>query len=840
LTWPGYSLFSFTMKPTAPNYAAVILPVPLPGTFTYAIPDHLLDRAVVGMRVIVQFGKRRLLSGIIRNISDNPGNYPNPKPIIELADDQPILTTTHLRFWDWIAAYYLCTPGEVLIAALPSLLRLESETSIAMHPAWDRNAEALSDAEYLVLEALRYADKLPVSKISDITGLKNVFNLLKGLIEKEVVMTNETIADSYRPKKAKMVRLHDDFQSEKPLQELFAALEKRAFKQLSILMYYIQHQSPDAVNNSMRKQELVEASGSSPAAMNALIEKGVFVESEEEVSRLGLNDQSKEPKALVLSEMQESALTMIRVGLAEQKPVLLHGVTGSGKTEIYIRLIAEAIQQGEQVLYLLPEIALTSQIIERLSGYFGNQVQVSHSRSSDQQRAELYNRLAGFSGKPEDPFVLVGARSALFLPLKKTGLIIVDEEHDHSFKQFDPAPRYQARDAALMLARLSDARIILGSATPAIESSYNADLGKYYLVQLNQRYGEGRMPEVVVADVAEATRRREMQSHYTPQLISKIKNALAQKLQVILFQNRRGFSLRLYCQDCGWHPGCPHCDVTLTYHKFLDRLKCHYCGHMTNVPPSCHECGSKAIRTSGFGTEKIEEEIAILFPGARVTRMDLDTTRARNAYQKIIHEFSNRQTDILIGTQMVSKGLDFSHVAVVGVMNADSMIALPDFRAFERSFQHIVQVSGRAGRQSQSGVVVVQTSRPSHDVIRLAASGNYSRMFEMQIAERRQFNYPPFSRLVRVVCKSRNTSLLSLASANIARQLRASIADPVLGPEYPVVSKIKDEFIRHILIKLVPDQNLGKKKMLIQQCIQAFQQNEEFRKVKFLVDVDPY
>jgi len=828
------------MNQLAHTYAAVILPVPLAGTFTYEIPEHLIGRAAVGMRVIVQFGKRRLLSGIIRNISDNPGSYPNPKTIIELPDDQPILHSIHLLFWDWIAAYYLCTPGEVMVAALPSLLRLESETSIAVHPAWNRNAESLSDAEYLVMEALRYADKLPVSKISDITGLKNVFNLLQGLIEKEVVMTNETIADTYRPKTVKMVRLHQDYQQEEPLQELFAALEKRAFKQLTILMFYVQQQGIDQQNHAMRKQELVEASGSSSAAMNALIEKGVFVEFEEEVSRLGSHDHTREQEALVLSELQESALQMIRGGFAEQKPVLLHGVTGSGKTEIYIRLIYEAIQQGEQVLYLLPEIALTSQIIERLRSYFGNQVQVSHSRSSDQQRAELYGRLAGFSGKPEDPFVLVGARSALFLPLKNLGLVIVDEEHDHSFKQFDPAPRYQARDAALMLARLSDARIILGSATPAIESSYNAQMGKYHLVQLTQRYGEGRMPEVVVADVAEATRRREMHSHYTPQLIDKIKNALAQRLQVILFQNRRGFSLRLYCQDCGWHPGCPHCDVTLTYHKFLDRLKCHYCGHMTNVPPSCHECGSKAIRTSGFGTEKIEEEIAILFPGARLARMDLDTTRARNAHQKIIHEFSNRQTDILIGTQMVSKGLDFSHVAVVGVMNADSMIAFPDFRAFERSFQHIVQVSGRAGRQSQSGVVVIQTSRPSHDVIRLAASANYAAMFELQIAERRQFNYPPFSRLIRVVIKSRITNLLAQASITIAQQLRASLADPVLGPEYPVVSKIKDEFIRHILIKLANDHDLKRKKALIQRIIQNGQQNAEFRKVKFIVDVDPY
>lgn len=824
----------------APKYAAVILPVPLPGTFTYLVPDHLAERAVTGTRVIVQFGKKRLLSGVIHHLTDSPGALANPKSLLEIPDQRPIFSPTHIRFWDWVCEYYLCTPGEVMMAALPALLRLESETSIATHPAWDHNTAVLSDAEYLVMEALRYAEKLPVSKISDITGLKSIFNLLQGLIEKEVVVTDETIADNYRPKQVKMVRLHADYQSEQSLQQLFTILEKRAFKQLTILMTYLQLQGMDVQKPGIRKQALMKAADGSPAAMAALIDKGILVEFEEEVSRLGNHLQSRTPDDLSLSSLQEQAYRKILEGLALQKPVLLHGVTGSGKTEIYIRLIDDAIRRGQQVLYLLPEIALTSQIIERLRNYFGNMVQVSHSRSSDQQRAEIFNLLAGFTGKSDDPFIMVGARSALFLPVKNPGLIIVDEEHDHSFKQFDPAPRYQARDAALMLARLSGAGIVLGTATPSIESYYHASAGKYMLVNMMERFGESRMPEVIIADVSEATRRKEMQSHYTPQLIHHIRKALVDRLQVILFQNRRGFSLRLYCQDCGWHPGCPHCDVTLTYHKYLDRLKCHYCGYLNHVPLSCHDCGSKSIRTSGFGTEKIEEEITTLFPGARVTRMDMDTTRARNAYQKIIHEFGNRQTDILIGTQMVSKGLDFSHVSVVGVMNADSMIAFPDFRSFERSFQHIVQVSGRAGRQLHPGVVVIQTSRPSHDVIRLAASGNYTGMYEWQIAERQQFSYPPFVRLIRIVCKSRDTGQLSQAATALALHLRNSLSEPVLGPEFPVVSKIKDQYLRHILIKLPPDKALKQNKAIILKAVQSCQQNAAFRKVRFIIDVDPY
>jgi primosomal protein N' (replication factor Y) (superfamily II helicase) len=825
---------------TQPRYAEVILPVPLPGMFTYAVPDELAEQVCPGKRVVVSFGKKRILLGMVRTILDQCNDGIIPKEILAVMDDKPLVTETHLSFWDWIVQYYLCNPGEILVAALPGSFRLESETGIELHPDFDGDTGKLSDKEFLVVEALQFTPRLTISDISEIVDQKRVMNLVNSLIEKNIVVSTATITEVYRPKTITIVRLGEKYHAEETLNLLMDELGKRAFKQLSLLMAFLQVAGLNLKNAAIRKKELVLMAGASLSAYNALCDKGVFEEFSEEVSRLGNFEAVRNINDIVLNEMQESALEGIQEGFAKNLPVLLHGVTGSGKTEVYIRLMNDCIRSGRQVLYLLPEIALTSQIINRLRAYFGNKVQLFHSRYSEQERTELWNRIVSFSGLHDDPWIIVGARSSLFLPMTDAGLIIVDEEHDHSFKQFDPAPRYQARDAAVMLAAKLKIPVILGTATPSLESYHNARTGKYWLVNLPVRYGKSAMPTVYVADVAESQRRREMKSHFTPLLITHIKQALETKQQVILFQNRRGFSLRVFCTVCGWHPGCPHCDVTLTYHKYIDKLKCHYCGFQTIVPKRCSDCGSDEVRTAGFGTEKIEEDIAILFPKARVRRMDFDTTRTKNAYQAIIGDFEQRVVDILVGTQMVTKGLDFSNVGVVGVMNADAMIAFPDFRSHERSFQHIVQVSGRAGRQSVPGFVVIQTGRPSHDIIKLARDHNFTGMYEMEINERKQFFYPPFSRLVKIICKSKDARILSQAAMLLAGELRDTLGNYVLGPEYPLVSKIKSEYIRHILIKIVPDKKLTAKKLWIRHKVASFQSNDQYRKVRFVLDVDPY
>jgi primosomal protein N' (replication factor Y) (superfamily II helicase) len=828
------------MQTPTVRYANVIIPVPLPAVFTYAIPTHLIDFVTPGKRVVVQFGPKRVMSGIVRRVTDQYPHPTAPKEIMDVLDEEPLLSEHDLSFWEWIARYYLCTTGEVMQAALPALLRLESQTSVSFHPEFDGKTENLSDKEFLIAEALRYSPKLTLNQLSDITGQKRVINLLQGLIEKQVVVTSETLINSYRPKQITTVSLAQEYHQEEALKELFETLEKRAFKQLELLMSFIRIAGENLIHKAIPAKELLTAANASGAILKSMVGKGIFAEKVMEITRLEQSTQSLQIEDLTLSQPQKEALYEITSGFDEGKPVLLHGVTGSGKTEIYIHLINQVIQQKKQVLYLLPEIALTSQIINRMRSYFGSRVQVFHSRTNDQERTELWNRLAQFTGAEDDPCIVVSARSGIFLPLRKPGLIIVDEEHDHSFKQYDPAPRYQARDAALMLAKKLEIPILLGSATPSVESYFHAANDRFQLVNLTVRYGNASMPEVVVADVAEATRKREMHVHFTPQLVHKIKTALSEKLQIILFQNRRGFSLRMYCTSCGWHPGCPQCDVTLTYHKYIHKLKCHYCGYIERVPGKCTECESTDVRTAGFGTEKIEEEISILFPKARVQRMDYDTTRTKNAYQKIISEFEQKKTDILIGTQMVTKGLDFSHVGVVGVMNADSMIYYPDFRSFERSFQHIVQVSGRAGRQKHPGVVVIQTNRPSHDVIRLSQKNLYEEMYRLQHNERNQFGYPPFTRLIRIIIKAKTSELAGAAARELAETLRTIIPDPVLGPEFPPVAKIKNEYLRHILIKMAKNETTNARKQQIRNIVTAVKQKNSAGKVKFVVDVDPY
>lgn len=820
--------------------ADVILPVPLPGLFTYKVPADLAGAVAPGKRAVVPFGPRRLVAGIIRNVRNAADEAASLKDISTVVDEIPVVSEVYLKFWDWLSSYYLCSPGEVMMAALPSALRLESETRVMLHPAFDGDHSVLSDKEYLIVEALQYADALTLSEISDITGSSRVMNLVHGLMAKNIIISSENIEETYQEKTVAVIRLAEGFQNEEELKKVMDALSARAFKQLEILMTFLATAGENYRHFTCKKQDLLKKSGAGATALQGLLAKGVLVEGAEVISRLGDYQPSKLIADLVLNEQQTIALSDIQAGFAAGKPVLLHGVTGSGKTEIYITLIRDVIAQGKQVLYILPEIALTSQIIDRLRSFFGNRVQVFHSRYTDNQKAELWNRILKFSGHDEDPFVFVGARSAIFLPLSDPGLIIVDEEHDHSFKQYDPAPRYQARDAAVMLAGMHQVPVLLGSATPGIESYHNAMSGKYHLVTLAQRYGNSILPRVLISDMNDARKSKTLRSHYSPLLLDQIQQALDQKMQVILFQNRRGFSLRVVCDTCHWYPGCPHCDVSLTYHKAIHRLKCHYCGYQTQVPGTCSGCGSHNIRTVGFGTEKVEEELSVFFPKASIRRMDYDTTRSRDAFQKIIDDFEKHSIDILIGTQMVTKGLDFSSVAMVGILDADSMIAFPDFRSSERSFQHMVQVSGRAGRKDKQGTVVIQTWQPHHDLIRLAKNYDYIGFFNLVLSDRQKFGYPPFTRLVRIICKAKDPELLGQASFLLAKELAARTGLRVMGPEYPPVARVKNQFIRHIMMKLIPGQNPAKMKQIIAKLVNTMQASPQWRKVRMIIDVDPY
>jgi primosomal protein N' (replication factor Y) (superfamily II helicase) len=821
-------------------FADVILPVPLPGFFTYIVPDHLQENVVAGIRVVVPFGPRRLLSGVVASVREEHQGNDHLKEINSLLDEKPILPDYMLQFWDWMMHYYLCTPGEIMMAALPSGFRLESETKIMLHPSFNRDMSILSDKEYLVAEALTFSETLTLSEVSEIIGPRGMLNLIKSLIERNVIVSSEEMSDTFSEKTTSLFSLNVPYHNEDNLKSILDSFSKRAYKQMEILMLFLQKAGNEYPSFRITRKDLIPDDSYGGSALQALVSKGIMVEETVPLSRLGDFKAKKSTAELILSPAQMEAEENIRSGFRLKKPVLLHGVTGSGKTEIYAKLISEVISQGKQVLYILPEIALTSQIIGRLRTFFGNKVQVFHSGYSENQKTELWNRIVRFEAKEEDPFVFVGARSALFLPLTNPGLIIVDEEHDHSLKQYDPAPRYHARDAAVKLAALINQPILLGSATPSAESFNNALSGKYHLVPLQQRFGKSTLPEVLIADMSHEMKNRTNKSHYSTLLLDKIQNALDQNLQVIIFQNRRGFSVRIVCETCGWYPGCPHCDVSLTYHKAIHKLKCHYCGYQMSVPSYCAECNSKEIRTVGFGTQKVEEELASLFPKAIIRRMDHDTTRTKNAFQTIIDDFENGRINILVGTQMVSKGLDFSKVALVGILDADSMMAFPDFRSSERCFQHILQVSGRAGRQEKQGTVVIQTYQPHHDLIRFACNHDYSRFFENELAERMKFGYPPYSRLIRIVCKSKDNNILAQASFQLAREIASIGGLKVLGPEYPVVARIKTEYLRHILIKLAPGKGYASLKSQISQKVRVIQASPAWKKVKFFPDVDPY
>ena len=822
-------------------FADVIVPLAVPNLFTYRVPHNWNDLVQQGQRVVIQFGKSKFYVGVIAKIHEKSPQGYEAKYIQDILDSKPVVNSTHLAFWDWMATYYMCTPGDIMNAALPSGMRFSSETRIVKNESFSVEEAAedyFTEREWKLVAELEAKLELSMAEASYVLGIKNIQPVIQSLISKGAARVMEEMKGEYKPKKESYVRFTAHITDEK-LQRIFVQLEKKAVVQLEIVMKYLQlsewHTKKPV---GVKKSALLNSSGSSLSALNALVKKDILEVYETEVSRLKLSEE-KILQSNDLSFAQQEGLEKINKLFAEKNVILLHGVTSSGKTELYMQLIEEAIQQNKKVLYMLPEIALTAQLVNRLKKRWGNKVGVYHSKFGDNERVEIWNGL--INPTKIDYSVIVGTRSALFLPFSNLGLIIIDEEHDSSFKQQDPAPRYNARDAAIFLAQLCNAKVILGSATPSVESYHNALSGKFGLVELSTRYGGMEMPEIVVCDLKEETRKKLMKAMFTPYLLGCMEEALNNNEQVILFQNRRGFSNFIECRVCGNVPQCIRCDVSLTYHKKADLLRCHYCGYSIPLPKICSACGSPLIETKGFGTEKIEEELATFFPKARTARLDLDSTRAKNAHANIINQFEERKVDILVGTQMVTKGLDFDNVSVVGILNADAGLYFPDFRSTEKTFQMLAQVSGRAGRKNKRGKVVVQAYNSHHPVIARVMVNDYIGMYNDQMEERKNFSYPPFTRLIEITLSHRNQEDLDAMSPDLADALKKRFgSDRVLGPEYPLVTKVQNFYQKKILLKIERDKYSLKMKDMVTDSINIFlKKGKDYSKVRIKIDVDP-
>ena len=826
-----------TMTERLTLFAEVLLPIPVPGTFTYRVPYALNDTIHVGHRVVVQFGKTKIMSGLVIALTEQVPTT-EVKYLTDILDEQPLVNATQLKFWEWIQSYYLCHLGEVMQSALPSALKLSSESSVALSRDFQLDSMALNDYEYMIVEALQIQPKIAVSEVSKIIGFKKVMPLIHTMMEKGILVMEEELNEKYKAKYERFVRLTSNYRNDANLQELMDALTKRAYKQLEILLAYLTLGGD--CDNELKAADLLKKANATGNVLKAMVDKGIFEVCERQVSRLKEFKAQVDVSTIQLTAAQQKAYDQIKEGFEEQRPVLLHGVTSSGKTEMYIKLIQEAIDEGKQVLYLLPEIALTAQIINRLKQYFGDRLGVYHSRYGANERVEVWQQVRDFAqNKGAQRQIIIGSRSAIFLPYSDIGLIIVDEEHDSSFKQVDPAPRYNARDAAVVLGAMHHAKVLLGSATPSYESYYNALNGRYRLVELAERYGGVQMPEIILSDMRVERRRKTVQADFGSVLLDAVKETLEEHNQSILFQNRRGFSLRIECDDCHYVPQCINCDVSLIYHKNQNVMRCHYCGYTTNVPAECPNCHSTNIKMHGFGTEKVEEDLKTILPEAKVARLDLDTTRSRNDYQSILEDFQDKETDILVGTQMVTKGLDFDSVKVVGILNADNMLSFPDFRAHERSFQLMAQVAGRAGRKGKQGKVIIQTYEPSHPVLQDVLRNDFKGLYDKQMLTRQQFGYPPFYRIVMIRLKHKDYQKLNPAATALASMLRPIFKQDLLGPEYPMVSRIKNLYIKQMMVKFNREHNAQQVKELIMKQVRLFQLHPDYKSIIVQIDVDP-
>lgn len=811
-------------------YADVILPLALRGTLSYSVPGPLVERLKTGMRVVVPLGARKLYTGIVIRIHSDIPEVESVKDISGILDDTPLVRDNQMKLWEWMSDYYMCTPGEVYKAALPGGLKLEGESRFIVNDLFN-DLESLNEDEETIFRYILEKEGASITGLEENMDIHLLQASIKNLFDKKALLLQEKIRDSSGPKTEKHIRLTTralellvtpDWESgfnrtprqKELLRELYSSYNKGKTEISQSLLY-----ATYSLNliNSVHKKQLVEK-----------IEK--------EIVRPA-NTPVKRRDVFPLTNLQEGALENIRKDLENRNVHLIHGITSSGKTEIYIHLIKETIDKGKQVLYLLPEIALTSQIVSRIEEVFAGEIAVYHSRYSDSERVEVYRSLAG--GEKSEKKLVLGVRSALFLPFRDLGLIIVDEEHENTYKQFDPAPRYHARDSAIVLAGFHGARVILGTATPSVETYMNCMSGKYGMTELFERYGGVELPEIRVVDVRKARLKKEMRSVFTEQLLSEITKTLEDKKQVILFQNRRGYSSFLECDTCGWIPRCRSCDVSLTYHKYQNHLSCHYCGYSISIPQVCGECNSTRLVTRGFGTEQVEDNLEMLVPAARIDRLDLDSTRTGKSYEKILNTFASGETDILVGTQMLSKGLDFENVALVGILNADQMLNYPDFRAFERSFQLMSQVSGRAGRKKKRGKVIIQTTDPGHPVIKFVLAHDFRAFYKDQVMERQEFKYPPFVRIISILVKSRERQTGKEAAEQLAEDMRKLFGKRVLGPQPPLVGRVKNYYLQQIILKVERKASFSKARNLLSGLLEEAEVLGKLKKVRINIDVDP-
>ena len=819
------------------QFVDVVLPLALRNFYTYSLPLFYEGEIEIGKRVVVSFGKSKLYSAIVVKLHNSPPLHYETKPIEYILDEEPIITQYQLKFWIWLSSYYMSSIGEIYRAALPSGLRLESELKIAINQDF-KDYNRLKPKEDELVRLLQKSENLSIKEAAKLLNRKHILPLVKSLQEKGALATIENIKHSYKPKYKTYISLNTDFSDRQSLNKAFDLL-KRAAKQEDLLLAYLKLSNAfSEQQKSVTKAELLSEAKSSPAILNALIKKGILDTYQEAISRLKPLNNKKHTKKL-LSETQAKALSEIEQHFLEKDTVLLHGVTASGKTEIYIHLIEKALEKEQTVLYLLPEIALTSQIIDRLSYVFGDKIGIYHSKYSDSERVELWREM--LKGKASRYKIILGVRSSIFLPFHNLGLIIIDEEHENTFKQYSPSPRYHARDAANMLASIHKSKVLLGTATPSIESYYNSLQDKFRLVELKERHNNTKLPDIQIVDLSLAWKRKQMHSHFSTALLDEIQSTLQNNKQVILFQNRRGYAPFVECTSCAWVPQCQHCNVSLTYHKYTNELKCHYCGYTIKSPSHCLACGNSDVQTKGFGTEKIEDEIQILFPEHKIARFDLDSTRKKYAAEELIYKFQKKEIDILIGTQMVTKGLDFNDVGLVAVLNADNLLNYPDFRAEERSYQLMTQVSGRAGRVDGLGKVIIQTTQKKHSIIEQVISSDYKAMFDQQIKERSEFSYPPFVRLLEITIKHKIQETVNRAANILTQELIKNLEQiPVLGPQPPVINRIQNMYLQTILIKLPKISQLNHYKSIILNRIDAIKAERNFRSIVVQIDVDPY
>lgn len=819
-------------------FVEMLLPVPIPKLFTYRVPYALNEKISIGQRAIVQFGDRKILTGIIANIQDTPPKDHEAKYLLEILDEFPSVTDQQFKMFRWIGDYYLCTMGEVMNAALPGGLKLSSESRVQIHPAFnfDESDHAFSEKEIILIKRLMQ-ESLDYSQIVSLLGVKHLYSILKSLVGKEAVILYEEVKEKFKPKTQKRIRLTEQYNSSSALESLFHELESKP-KQETVLLRFLQEvpllAHPEKNKAGLAKKTLLEGD-ISESSLNTLIKNAILEEFDVIVSRFE-EDKSEYTATVQLSAEQQHTLYEILASFKDHEISLLHGITGSGKTEIYIHLIKQALESGSQVLYLLPEIALTTQIVQRMKKIFGTTMGVYHSRFSDNERVEVWNGVLNGRFK-----FVVGVRSSIFLPFDNLGLIIVDEEHDASYKQQEPAPRYHARDVALVMGQHHHAKVLLGSATPSVETYYHAMRGKYGLIKLDKRFGDAQLPKVLLADMGRERKQKTVKGEFSGVLLKEIEETLTRKEQAIIFQNRRGYSPMVNCEDCGWVPKCVNCAVSLTYHQFRHALVCHYCGYRQQLPQNCPTCSSTRIKTVGYGTEKLEEELSLYFPDATVQRMDLDTTRSKTGYETIIDQFERGETNILVGTQMVTKGLDFDNVSLVGIFNADRMIHFPDFRSYERAFQLITQVSGRAGRRDKPGQVVIQTSSPDHPLLLTILNKGLEDFYQSQLADRELHNYPPFYRLIEITVKHTDKKTCKAVAQAVFDSFKTSLTGArIFGPGEPMISKIRNQYLMSVLVKIARNNpELGGLKQNLVQSVQNILKEKAFRSARIIIDVDP-